>query len=190
MINPPFYIREFRVCTFPNVTTGKYLISNDGLVYDTVKQRYMQSYQSRNGYWYVRLDDNSFEYNPHHFAIHRLVGWEFSPETRNINMDINHIDGNKSNNRDINLEWVTRQNNIIHSVKTGLAGKGDHNGELNSQAKLSNDQVHKICEALESVPGITSGNISEVVGFEVSKNQFAKIKERRNWTSISKDYKF
>lgn len=51
--------------------------------------------------------------------IHRLVAQAFIPNPNNYN-EINHIDGNKQNNRIDNLEWCTRKQNFEHAKKTGL----------------------------------------------------------------------
>jgi len=53
-----------------------------------------------------------------HFKIHRLVGLAFIPNPLN-KPEINHIDSNPLNNNVNNLEWVTRQENIVHSIAFG-----------------------------------------------------------------------
>lgn len=60
---------------------------------------------------YLRKDGNNKR-----FYIHRLVGKAFL-ECLNDNLDINHKDGNPSNNKVDNLEWVTRSQNIKHSYE-------------------------------------------------------------------------
>lgn len=61
--------------------------------------------------------------------IHRLVAQAYIPNTDNKPC-VNHIDGNKLNNRVDNLEWVDWADNVIHAYKTGLAipiyGKDNH----------------------------------------------------------------
>lgn len=47
-------------------------------------------------------------------AIHRLVAIAFIPNSEN-KLEVNHIDGNKSNSNKQNLEWVTAQENQLHS---------------------------------------------------------------------------
>jgi len=51
--------------------------------------------------------------------IHRLVAQAFIPIVEG-KTQINHKDGNKSNNNVNNLEWCTKSENMTHAVNTGL----------------------------------------------------------------------
>ena len=53
------------------------------------------------------------------FRVHRLVAHAFlGPPPSQAAGEVNHIDGNGSNNRRDNLEWATRSENMRHSYAT------------------------------------------------------------------------
>lgn len=54
-----------------------------------------------------------------HKSVHSLVAEMFLPKNGN-GLVVNHIDGNKHNNRADNLEWVSRSENDKHAFNLGL----------------------------------------------------------------------
>ena len=69
-----------------------------------------------NGYYYVNLckDKKRYIRRPH-----RLVAEAFLDNPNNY-YAVNHIDGNKINNRAQNLEWCSLKQNNQHAFRTGL----------------------------------------------------------------------
>lgn len=51
--------------------------------------------------------------------VHKLVALTFIPNPQGKS-GINHIDGNKHNNKVENLEWATPSENQQHALRTGL----------------------------------------------------------------------
>lgn len=87
--------------------------------------------------------------------VHRLVCETFQ-KSISTDKEVNHLNGNKKDNRLINLEIVTRADNIRHAYKNSLA-KGKPS-ESNSQAKLTNTEYYQIIEMIMS--GYTNKNIA------------------------------
>lgn len=52
--------------------------------------------------------------------VHRLICLAFNGFPPDGKDQVNHIDGNKTNNSSNNLEWISNKENSIHAVSTGL----------------------------------------------------------------------
>ena len=72
--------------------------------------------KDRNGYYEISLRKDGTEKR---FKVHRLVAYAFIDNPYN-KPEVNHIDGNKSNNCAYNLEWMTSKENKEHAWRTGL----------------------------------------------------------------------
>ena len=70
----------------------------------------LKTQKDKKGYHRLRVTINRQKMS---FKVHRLVASAFIDNHNNL-PQVNHIDGNKDNNRADNLEWVTNQQNIIH----------------------------------------------------------------------------
>ena len=85
------------------------------------------------------------------FSVHRLVAQHFLPDW-NPGLEVNHIDGNRDNNRADNLEMCTHQRNMEHAIAGGL--KRDY-GEKSVNAKLTNGQAVFLRPGFPEQPGKT-----------------------------------
>ena len=76
----------------------------------------MKAYLDTWGYPKITLLNNGKKIQKN---IHRLVAEAFIPNPLN-KPEVNHIDGDKTNNMVDNLEWVTRSENEQHAFRTRL----------------------------------------------------------------------
>ena len=75
-----------------------------------------------NGYLQVNLYKNDKTKSR---LVHRLVASAFIPNNEN-KPQVNHINGDKTDNKISNLEWATAKENSQHAIKTGLKPKRTH----------------------------------------------------------------
>jgi hypothetical protein len=106
------------------IFNGRYAVSKDGNVYALRNNRgasrksplLLKTRTCLGGYLAVALWDG----NKYHYPrLHRLVATCFV-ENPDSKPQINHINGQKLDNRADNLEWCTGSENTIHAYATGL----------------------------------------------------------------------
>ncbi|KKL13806.1 hypothetical protein LCGC14_2522080 [marine sediment metagenome] len=94
-----------------------------------------------NGYLKTMLlrDDGKYK----SWCVHTFVALTFLG-IRPSGLQIDHLDGNKQNNRPDNLEYVTHSVNCLRSFKNGQ--QQPKRGSLNGHAKLTEKDVKEIRE--------------------------------------------
>ena len=100
---------------------SKYAVSNFGNVMNLKPRQGTEPYILKprvDKLGYLRL---SLHFGNEHknCLVHQLVARAFIPNPKYYK-EINHKDGNKTNNHADNLEWCTRSQNMTHAFATGL----------------------------------------------------------------------
>jgi len=96
---------------------NNYLIFNNGDVFSLHTNRNLKpATNKQTGYKHVALWQNGVGKS---HAIHNLVAEHFVNKIEG-KLEVNHIDGVKTNNNWDNLEWVTSSENSFHAVEFGL----------------------------------------------------------------------
>lgn len=152
-------------------------ISNHGRVYSSEYYdksiRFRKTCVSPNtGYCMLTINHKSRSYAR---SVHRLVAVHHVPNPLNKPF-VNHKDGNKLNNHSVNLEWVTRRENVDHAMELGLL----RSGEDNTVSKLKNDDVLKIRTL--SKDGYSGQAIAEMYG--VNRSTVNRILSGERWKHV------
>jgi len=87
-----------------------YLVTPEGKVYSLKSRMYLTETTCGNKYPRVSIGKTKY-------FVHKLVGHAYLSPPSEEQTQVNHIDGNKSNNHVDNLEWVTGVENMKHCAK-------------------------------------------------------------------------
>ena len=90
-----------------------YFATDDGHIYSEHLKRNISEYFDKDGYKKVRLSNGDGSRKV--FSVHRLILEAFEPNPNSDKLQVNHKDGDKTNNALSNLEWTTCKENINHA---------------------------------------------------------------------------
>lgn len=105
---------------------------------------------------------------------HRLVAMAFIPNPYNKET-VNHINGNKCDNRIENLEWMTQKENDRHA--RDVLGY-DWVGEKHFSSQYSNEEIKKIIDKMNE--GLTNKEIMNIFP-NIENGVLHDIRKRKRW---------
>ena len=118
--------------------------------------RILTPVKSKKGYLNVWCRKNIFK-------VHRLVANAFIPNPQNL-PQVNHIDGDKTNNCVANLEWVTDGENLLHAYRVlgrkQKTGKNHHNSRAVIQ--LKDGKIINLFDSLNEAARATGAHFSVI----------------------------
>jgi len=179
-----------------------YQISNNGLIKrnkNSKNNRFkkgmiLKPYRTIKCYLHIDLykDNNKFPK-----SVHRLVLETFNPIDNMENLQVNHINGIKTDNRLENLEWCTCLENINHAFKNGLRNNkginhpmfGKHHsdetkkliGKNNSKTKFMEKDIIEIKICLKN--GVSQKEIAKQ--FNTTQANISLIINGKRWGHIN-----
>lgn len=158
----------------------QYSVSDTGLVKSNAREslqghlmheKMMKPAVDKSGYVMVNLRSGALMKR---VKVHRLVAETFLPSVDGKRF-VNHIDGNKSNNKVENLEWTTASENMHHSAN--VLGNIPKGRLPVSKTNLRNDEINKY---LDSIGNESVSKTFLVKKFSIGYSTASKIIEGRN----------
>jgi hypothetical protein len=153
--------------------TKQYTIDTDGCVFNVTDGKPLKGTSVTQNNRYVKIHLDKF------YPLHRLVAMHFIPNPDNL-PQVNHVNGNRNDNRAENLEWCSARANVLHAYSTGLK----HNrGETNPCSVLSEEQVRQIWALRHS--GLTARQIVDRLNLPVGVMAVKHVRSGKSWVHVT-----
>ena len=164
-----------------------YKVSNTGKVFSfakiklgielrpTISKNKRMMSLGKNLYPTVSISDNDKKIG--NYNIHRLVAEAFIPNPENKSQ-VNHIDGDKTNNCVNNLEWVTPKENTQHAIKEKLMNPPI--GERCGSSKYTEAQVLDAIKLLSE--GKPNKEVAEIT--KIDTRAISDIRNKKSWVYL------
>jgi hypothetical protein len=122
----------------------------------------LKQISNKKGYPEVRFRKNG----THTRLVHKLVASAFLVKSEGCTQ-INHINGVKTDNSVINLEWVTNSENQLHAYSLGL--QPSRAGENNIKAKITDKDVTLLKQLYNSGKSVVE--VSNIMNISLSSTR-------------------
>lgn len=191
MAKAKYYISTTTMCDrewktiWVNNKKSNYIANVHGDVKNVSTGKMKTKMITNKGYYTVSIWINNKNYI---LFVHRIIMCLFVPIPQEyidmgltqLDLEVNHKDGNKLNLDLSNLEWCTEKENLKHASDTNLVRKGKLHG-----IALSEEKVIEILECLES--GDRSfKEVAKMTG--VSRNVVSRIYHGKHWNNFLDNY--
>lgn len=147
------------------VTYGRYVVSDHGHIFNTYGRR-LKPNDIGDGYHQVTLYGQGDRKS---MLVHRIVAKLFVDNPHGYS-EVNHKDGNPSNNHWSNLEWVTASQNVKHAYD--LKGKR----ERPNRGRLDRCQVLTIRSIGRDLPVTQLARY-----FKVNRSTVRQVLDNKTW---------
>lgn len=174
------------------IALGWFTVQEDGTIWRHVKFtgggtsaleripviRAEKSLSKKNGYLRILFHDNG---RRRRVAAHRIVWMIFNKDFIPYPLQINHLNGIKSDNHPLNLERVTQKMNIQHAFQNLPRKKKAQYGEKNAGAKVNKEQVLQIKNLWEN-KAMSQRKIGEIYG--ITQSAVSAIVRGKSWVEF------
>lgn len=124
----------------PDIHENRYYLSTFGNTWDAFTGKPMPLISSAGNKYYQQVNLKLKSGKQIVRKLHRLIMMIFCPVEDPTALQVNHIDGNHSNNNLYNLEWCNDSYNRIHSIINGVGT----NNFYHQIIQLTPEIVHKL----------------------------------------------
>lgn len=155
-----------------------YFITKSGKIFSLLTNKELKFDRSCRGYCKVKLIDRRLG-KFITLQVHRLVAIQFIPNPNNL-PEVNHKDGNHSNNSVYNLEWCTAEYNRRHALDNNLYKIE----EDSPRAKLTKENVINIYKDYE----VCKNKTTLAKKYNVSDALIGEIVRGVRWSRTYKEY--
>lgn len=153
-----------------------YTVSNYGRVFSTRSRKEMTAVLQHR-YYYVPL---ARKYSSSTYPIHRLVLCTFSNTPIYTSFEVNHVDGDRSNNFLYNLEFATHYENMRHWSTGERSGRARCSGEQSQGSIMTEEDARQIGVLLEQ--GMSMPDIVSIISKSyITTSMVCAIKNGTSW---------